>query len=420
MKNNKYLLMSGFLLAFSILHIAAMAQDQGIHFEHGLSWQQVKEKARQENKFIFMDCYTTWCGPCKVMSKNIFPQKVAGDFFNANFINVKVQFDKTDSDQVEIKNWYEDADKIGKEYNVLAYPTFLYFAPNGELVHLFVGSTNTAEEFISASANALDTSKQYYARMKRILGQAHGNPDVLRELVMESLKQYDGLNSAKLVDMYLRTQKNLLTKENLTLLNDFTKKSSDYGFEVFVNETEKVNSILGNGVAQRKLTNIVYKEEGAMDWLSKRDDAGFAEITKKIKEKYPAQADMLSAQLKLVSYQAGKQSEAYLKNVIPFVKKYGKNLGTIEMRGIVSYISGFGKDATILKQAIIWNKALLKEDPSPGNMSTEALLLYKAGNKKEAIAAQQKAMAALSEKEKQYQLDYYQNLLTKMEKGEKF
>jgi thiol:disulfide interchange protein len=44
---------------------------KGIRFEHGLSWAQVKEKAKAENKYIFMDCYATWCGPCKAMDKNV-------------------------------------------------------------------------------------------------------------------------------------------------------------------------------------------------------------------------------------------------------------------------------------------------------------------------------------------------------------
>ena len=39
---------------------------QGIQFEIG-SWKEVLQKAKQENKLIFVDLYTTWCGPCKKM-----------------------------------------------------------------------------------------------------------------------------------------------------------------------------------------------------------------------------------------------------------------------------------------------------------------------------------------------------------------
>jgi thiol:disulfide interchange protein len=44
---------------------------KGINFENNLSWEQVKEKAKAENKYIFVDCYATWCGPCKAMDKEV-------------------------------------------------------------------------------------------------------------------------------------------------------------------------------------------------------------------------------------------------------------------------------------------------------------------------------------------------------------
>ena len=56
------------------------SQEKGIHFEHALSWTEVQAKAKAEHKYIFMDCFTTWCGPCKYMSANIFPMENVGEF----------------------------------------------------------------------------------------------------------------------------------------------------------------------------------------------------------------------------------------------------------------------------------------------------------------------------------------------------
>jgi thiol:disulfide interchange protein len=39
---------------------------KGIQFVHNLSWQEILQKARAENKYVFVDCYATWCGPCKM------------------------------------------------------------------------------------------------------------------------------------------------------------------------------------------------------------------------------------------------------------------------------------------------------------------------------------------------------------------
>ncbi len=69
--------------------------EEGIAFEEGLSWQQVKEKALAANKHIFLDIFATWCGPCKQMDKQVYPNDTVGRFMNARFISVKVQMDST-------------------------------------------------------------------------------------------------------------------------------------------------------------------------------------------------------------------------------------------------------------------------------------------------------------------------------------
>ena len=66
---------------------------QGIQFETS-SWKEVLQKAKQENKLIFVDLYTTWCGPCKKMAAETFPQQVVGDYFNKNFVNYKIDAEK--------------------------------------------------------------------------------------------------------------------------------------------------------------------------------------------------------------------------------------------------------------------------------------------------------------------------------------
>ena len=61
---------------------------QGIKFEEGLSWEQVKQKAKTENKFIFVDCYATWCAPCKMMDKYVYQNDTVGEFVKDKFIYV--------------------------------------------------------------------------------------------------------------------------------------------------------------------------------------------------------------------------------------------------------------------------------------------------------------------------------------------
>src|SRR5437868_3744890 len=115
----------------TLLYAQITTNDSGIHFQHGLSWEQVKIKAKAENKFIFLDCYATWCGPCKWMDLNVYPKDSIGQYMNERFISVKMQMDSSKNDNEEIKSWYASSKKIKNEFEVNAFPTFLFFNHNG-------------------------------------------------------------------------------------------------------------------------------------------------------------------------------------------------------------------------------------------------------------------------------------------------
>lgn len=107
-----------------------------------LSFEQALDAAKKENKLVFIDFYTTWCGPCKQMARNVFPQTKVGDFVNPRLVAIKL-----------------DAEKEGKDYaklfNVRAYPTYVICTPEKKLVNSFSGSMS-AEDFIAKLTQALD------------------------------------------------------------------------------------------------------------------------------------------------------------------------------------------------------------------------------------------------------------------------
>ena len=253
-----------------LLPVFAMAQDKGMHFEHGLSWAEVQAKAKAENKYIFMDCFTTWCGPCKYMSANIFPLEEVGTFMNSKYINVKVQMDKTDKDNEEVKKWYDDAKMLEEKYSVRAYPTFLVFAPDGSIADRLVGGSD-AKEFVTRFENALKPEKQYYTQLAAY-DKGRKDPAFIKELAMMAQSKYDQKNAAAFSKLYLDQQKDLFTEENLKFVNQFTNSSKDKGFQMFMDNMDKVNKTLGAGAAEKKLTAIVAQEE-VFPNLMKKDAA---------------------------------------------------------------------------------------------------------------------------------------------------
>ena len=109
---------------------------QGIAFEpDGTTLEQASAKAKAENKMIFLDCYTTWCGPCRMMARTVFTQEKVGSAMNPKFISVKIDMES------------EYGAPLAKKLQVTAYPTFVIFNADLQEVGRFLGGSE-ADEFL--------------------------------------------------------------------------------------------------------------------------------------------------------------------------------------------------------------------------------------------------------------------------------
>ncbi len=134
---------------------AALSAAAQIDFREG-GFARALEAAGAENKLVFMDCYTSWCGPCKLLSTQIFPQPEAGEYFNPRFVSLKVDMEKGEG--VELR----------KKYDVNAYPTLLILNAQGELLCRHAGYLSV-KELIAFAENGVkggglaDMHKRYAA-----------------------------------------------------------------------------------------------------------------------------------------------------------------------------------------------------------------------------------------------------------------
>jgi len=108
------------------MSVSTMLSANGIDFSQS-EWQNIFVQAKAENKIVFVDAYTSWCGPCKKMSREVFTNSKVGEFYNANFINVKVDMERG------------NGPKLAAAFAVYAYPTYLFLSPDGELLHKGMG-----------------------------------------------------------------------------------------------------------------------------------------------------------------------------------------------------------------------------------------------------------------------------------------
>lgn len=438
---------------------------EGIRFEESLSWSQVLQKAKKENKYIFVDCYATWCGPCKYMDKNIYPNDTVGSFFNEKFISVKIQMDTSKDDNEFVMGWYANAAMIKSKYKVSAFPTFLFFSPNGYAVHRNTGSTGK-DYFISLGADALSSDKQYYTLLEKY--QRNELDTAYMKYFARLVNRVEGKEFAsKIANDYINrvSIETLFTKDNIQLMYEFTKSSKDRGFKIFKDQRKRISETderVSETVCKSFVLNIINKEEIKPYTTTKQGKPDWKRIKSNLK-KYGSLGEEAFTQnrpgiLFKSEIEPALKINAEWGRILPLIEKLklGKNAEFVVGSSVVYYLNAISVDhkekdrknfiaaATYyadsfptflsanalndwawklfeksndkdeLRKALEWSNRSNELDPNdPFFLDTYANLLYKLGHIPEAIQLQEKA-AAMAKNHKGIQEN-----LSKMKKGQK-
>ena len=422
-----YRLLHSFLLFSAIalsVHFAtaqessapAASTDKGVRFEHDLSWAQIQAKAKSEHKYIFVDGFTTWCGPCRFMRTKIFPQEETGAYFNDKFISVEVQLDTTAKDNDHVKSWYADAHELMTKYGIRAFPTYLVFTPEGQPLHRLVGSTETAAKFIDGVRESFDTTKQFYTQLRQFEAGRRDTAFLYRLAFRAMEDYYDLQDGAPVFNAWLAAQPSPYTTAGMKLMQDYTSSTTDPGFALFLHHSKEVDKVLGDGKAASLVNTILLRQYVIHDLRALGGkDPDWTAIQTRLAADYPAQAAEVTARGKVNYYEGKRDWPNFQTTVVAYMQKYGAHATPGELNDFAWAVFSNCPDMKCVEEALEWSKRSFKDKPVAGYMDTYANILYKMGKKDDAIAWEQKAADAADSEERAG----YQQTIDKMKKGEK-
>ncbi len=367
------------ILLFIFINSVLLAEDNGIQFEQNVTWQQILDKAKKENKFIFLDAYTSWCGPCKMMSNTVFTKKEVGDSINPFYISVKFDMEK------------DEGLILGRKYHIQNYPSFLFFDSNGNLVHQSIGYI-PAHYFIELCIKTLNPENQYITLRKKFLT---GNKDTtfLKFFIEKSVECNDSLAQNALKEL-LRLTNYELSEENAAYIDLATNNITDTGFIIMLANKEKFNKLLGKDVIDYDLEKIVNNE--ARSTAKKEGSLG---AFKKIIQKYlPEKKELLTTDYELSLLIKEKNWKDYFPKAEKFASEYCKN-DRIRLLFIASnYLYNY-KNKTVYQKGLIHVLRSIEIASYHDNNEIAARLYSKLNDKENAKKYAEMALAFSKEHE---------------------
>ena len=203
-----------------------------------ISFDEALKAAKQENKLVFIDFYTDWCGPCKKMANEVFPQKMVGKFMNENFVNLKF-----------------NAEKEGKElavrYKVSAYPTFVILDTEGKVLGELKGAMDgpTFIQKVSGKLNPEMTPERIAERYK----SGERNPELINAYALSLMEKNKEDEGFKVVNDYFESLSDAerLNPANAFLFTRYTVALNDPKVDFMVAHRNEFSEGVKGAVVER-------------------------------------------------------------------------------------------------------------------------------------------------------------------------
>jgi thiol-disulfide isomerase/thioredoxin len=354
---------------FLILLVSQLSFSQTIKFEDS-DFATILAKAKAEKKIVFLDAYAAWCGPCKLMEKNVFTDKNVADYYNKNFINAHFDMEKG------------EGPSLASKYGIRSYPTLLFLNGEGEIVGKELGYIKT-EEFLA-------------------LGKKNNNPSLVNtnlkdEFLKGKLDQSALLNFINLYaskdpilakqasEKYFAKKKDkAFSGDEVNALLNFTQSVDDANYKVFTANRSEITKLLPeqNYTQFDNYLKLMKLVTSATDEKTKTIDD--AKILKEGEGLFPKEELTKSLNLyKLNYYAAHDNFPAYEKTALEYYKN-PDDFNNNELLAAASTIGEKSQDIKSLQAAAHWTEKVVMSSENFDSTSILATLYDKLGKKEEA------------------------------------
>ena len=232
-------------LSVSLFALSLMAQTNF----RDITYKEALAAAKAEKKLVFIDFYTSWCGPCKMMMKNIFPLKEVGNYLNSKFVCIKIDAEKGEGPE------------LAKRYQVKAYPTFVAINPAEEILMTKVGGSGSGSGFIGSIDRLIDPDKTP-ERMKQRYESGERTADLISAyagLKMEEVYKNRQPDMTKKDEAFKMVQdyfdglkdKERLAEENVFIYTTYTESPADAIVRYMIANRDKFAPAIKNDISDR-------------------------------------------------------------------------------------------------------------------------------------------------------------------------
>ncbi len=365
-----------FLFFLVLIASQSTAQAVGIEFFKG-SFEEALAESKASGKPVFVDAYTAWCGPCKIMAKKVFTNEDVGDFYNENFVNLKIDMEKG------------EGPTFAQKYQVRSYPTMLYIASDGSVIHKIVGARQALPLIEEGKKglyddNTLDKLAEQYEGGDR-------DPAFMRKYI-NLLYISGGPTYQRIAYDYFNglDEEEIKQKDNLRLIFSQADRITAKPFKMLLKNKALFEEELGEGKVSNKIMQTSMRT--VKDAINDRDEELFEEVLTTLTANGGDEAEIDIYLVKLEYLQGTENWTDYQAIATQFLDEY-----EVEESQLLNTIAwNFYKnidDEDGLALAEEWAKTSVRLKSEYHNNDTYAAILYKRGKKAEAIEVAEKAIA---------------------------